>query len=468
MSDTSELFVAVTEGGIGAGHQAPPPLRVLAGPATDAQSNLIRIGLFAVACWRIGDVRFHFDSSFVVPEARTEFQALARLIKDRTDTRSASDGKPRPPPLSIFGHADPTGSDLYNKALSGRRAAAIYAVLTRKTEIWEDLFSNSGKFAQPAVGDQWNPEAIRAMRAALDLPIDGKTTRTERQALFSAYMDFLCIDEQQKPFQVDPKEGFLGSQADSLGKGDYQGCSEFNPILLFSRVDKQKFDQQKDHTERDAANAPNRRVVVLLFRPGSRITPNLWPCPRASESAAGCRKRFFSDGDKRRSNEGQQREFKDKEDTFACRFYQRLATRCPCERGDKPPLIVARFDTQSEARDKTVQLVVFDGADNEVRTIPGEKATDTSEGFFVFRFNPSELPDPVRLEWRTADGEFHLAGPCSPAQLRDALAGLDLEQGHSLVRDPATERNPPSPPTPPSDDFLVNIITESADGDSAA
>jgi hypothetical protein len=278
-------------------------------------------------------------------------------------------------------------------------------------------------------------------------------------------MDFLCIDDQLKPFRVDPKDGFLGAQADALGKGDYQGCSEFNPVLLFSRTDKKKFEQQKDHTDRDAANAQNRRVMVLLFRVGSKITPSLWPCPRAKEPTAGCRKRFFSDGEKRRGNTETQREFKDKEDTFACRFYQRMATRSPCERGDKPPLIVTRFDTHSEKRDSTVELVVFDGSDKEVRIIPGDKATDTRDGHFLFRFDPTELPDPVRLEWRTAEGEFHLAGPCSPSELRDALAGLDLDKGHTLVGDRRKDRNPPAPPTPPSDDFLVNIITEGADGE---
>src|SRR5262249_45806705 len=161
-------------------------------------------------------------------------------------------------------------------------------------------------------------------------------------------------------------------------------------------------------------------------RVGTTITPALWPCPRAREGTASCRKRFFSDAETRRSNEEQQREFKDKEDTFACRFYHRMVARSPCERADKPPLIVARFDTNSEKRDSTIELVVFDGSQRQVRIIPGKKATDTRDGFFLFRLDPSELPDPVRLEWRTAEGEFHLAGPCSPSELRDALAGLDL------------------------------------------
>jgi len=470
MPDTSDLVFSVTEGGTSAAHPPIPPLRVVVGPATGAESNLLRFAIVAIACWRIGDVRFHFDSSFVVPEARTEFQTLSRLIEDRTEKPGINPpgGKPKAPPLSIYGHADPTGNDEYNKALSGRRAAAIYAVLTRKAEIWEDLFSNTGRFAQPAAGDQWGDAVIRVMRGALGKTEQGKTTAAQRRLLFLEYMDFLCIDDRLTPFRIDSREGFLGAQGDAFGKGDYQGCSEFNPILLFSRADKQKFDQQKDHADRDAANAPNRRVVVLLFRPGSKITPSRWPCPRAKEPTAGCRKRFFSDGDKRRSNGDAQREFKDKEDTFACRFYQRLTRRSPCERADKPPLIVTRFDTLSEKRDTTVELVVFDGTDKEVRIIPGERATDTRNGIFLFRFDPSDLPDPVRLEWRTADGVFHLAGPCSPAELRDALAKLDLDKGHQLVGDRGKDEDPPTPPTPPSDDVLVNAITESADGEPAA
>jgi hypothetical protein len=460
MSETTGLFLSVTEGGTGAAHTPLPPLSVLAGPATGPESNLVRSAIFPIACWRIGDIRFHFDSSFVVAEARGEFQALSRLIKDNTRQL-------KPPPLSVFGHTDPTGNDEYNKALAGRRAVAIYAALTRRTEIWEDLFSNTGKFAHDAPGDQWGDAAVGAMRSALGRTETGKTTAGQRQSLFLQYMDFLCIDDQLKPFRVDPVQGFLGANGDALGKGDYQGCSEFNPILLVSRADKKKFDQQKDHTERDTANAPNRRVMVLLFRPGSRITPSLWPCPRAKESTAGCRKRLFSDAEKRRSNGETQREFKDKEDTFACRFYQRLVTRSPCERGDKAPLVVARFDTLSGQRDSTVQLVVFDGSGSEVRVIPGQRATDTRDGFFLFRFDPTELPDPVRLEWRTSEGEFHLAGPCSPSELRDALAGLDLNKGHALVGSGRPDDDPPSPPTPPNDDVLVELITEGADGQLA-
>jgi hypothetical protein len=75
-------------------------------------------------------------------------------------------------------------------------------------------------------------------------------------------------------------------------------------------------------------------VVVLLFRAGSKVTPAQWPCPSAADGTAGCVRRFWSDGENRRSSRlsNKDREFSEKHDTFACRFYQRLTTSSPCER----------------------------------------------------------------------------------------------------------------------------------------
>jgi hypothetical protein len=142
-------------------------------------------------------------------------------------------------------------------------------------------------------------------------------------------MDKLC----GKDFKLDKTDGFLARGKDSGGKGDYQGCSEFNPEVLFSKEEETEFAREDNKEERDAANAPNRRVIVLLFRPGSQVDPARWPCPRASEGVAGCKKRFWSDGDTRRSTHlaGERREFKTTKDTHACRFYDRLAGGSPCE-----------------------------------------------------------------------------------------------------------------------------------------
>src|SRR5205823_1548209 len=73
-------------------------------------------------------------------------------------------------------------------------------------------------------------------------------------------------------------------------------------------------------------------VMILLFRPGSKVDPAKWPCPRVKEGTAACRKRFWSDADKKRQFQQNRREFKDTQDTFACRFYQRIADSSPCER----------------------------------------------------------------------------------------------------------------------------------------
>ena len=77
------------------------------------------------------------------------------------------------------------------------------------------------------------------------------------------------------------KKDFLAQGADGGGKGDFQGCSEFNPVLIFSQEKQEKFDQAKQKNDkptlagRNAQNAPNRRVMVLMFRKGSRIDPQV-------------------------------------------------------------------------------------------------------------------------------------------------------------------------------------------------
>jgi hypothetical protein len=65
--------------------------------------------------------------------------------------------------LSLFGHADPVGKDEYNKALSGRRAQAIYSMLIRKPETWEKLFHTDPK----CPGDNWGQSSIETMLAAV-------------------------------------------------------------------------------------------------------------------------------------------------------------------------------------------------------------------------------------------------------------------------------------------------------------
>lgn len=299
-------------GGVAFTHEASEALPVFAAPSTKGEKNTIRTALIPVACWRVNDVRFEFGSSFLLPDVTDEFTALAELSKSHPGS-----------PMSIFGHADPVGDETFNKTLSGRRSEAVYGVLTRDVDRWEKLYSTGA-----ATGDNWGQPAISVMENST-----GKSAGTGsegRKALFKAYMDFLCKDSAGAPFVV-PKAGFLGKGTDAGGKADFQGCSEFNPVLVFSASEQAEFNKPENQAARNEENGKNRRVVVYLFRPDAKVANDKWPCPRTSEGISGCQKRMWSDATKRRSNQAARREFPNTKDTFGCRFYHRLAVSSPCE-----------------------------------------------------------------------------------------------------------------------------------------
>ncbi|MBI2685631.1 MAG: peptidoglycan-binding protein [Acidobacteria bacterium] len=316
-------------GGLSAAHPELVELPILAAPATKGEKNTIRMELIPIACWKIHDVRFEFGSSFVLPDAKPEFVELEAL-------RKAHPGAP----LSLFGHADPVGDDAFNKKLSGHRAESIYAVLLHDTARWEKLYTTAGAnegwglgsvqqmlatlgfFGGPVTGTSSpnSTAAIKDFQSKNGVTPSGSADQATRAKLFAAYMAFLW------PTAL-AKTDFLGEGADAGGKAAMQGCSEFNPAMVFSKSEVASLAKP----DRDGQNSVNRRVLGLLFRPGSKVPVNKWPCPRVSEDAGGCKKRFWSDGEKRRANGDARREFKTTKDTFACRFYQRMVETSPCE-----------------------------------------------------------------------------------------------------------------------------------------
>jgi hypothetical protein len=319
MADNKKGVVhTVSDGGITGTHPAIETQPLLVAPATGSEFNTALLGLIPIACWKVEDTRFAFNSSFVTPDLAKEIQALADLRKSHSVADPATKSTLFPP-LSVFGHADPVGSDDYNKGLSGRRATAIYAVLISKAEPDTAV----GLWKQIAAAEDWGADQRQTMQTSTGLP-----RGTADADLFKAYMQAL----NPADFQL-AKTDFLAQGADAKGKGDYQGCSEFNPALIFSKKTNDAFEKSKDKTARDAANSLNRRVMILMFRPKSKIDPTKWPCPRATEGVAGCKKRFWSDGETRRSRRDpdKDRKFDQTQDTFACRFYQRLLTNSPCE-----------------------------------------------------------------------------------------------------------------------------------------
>src|ERR1035437_9738073 len=381
-------------GGFAGSHPEADIQPVLVAPTLEVALNTVKAFLIPVGCWRIDDVRFDFDSSFVRSPSRKEMILLARLVKEHPGS-----------PLTIFGHDDPTGDDAYNKTLSGRRARAIYAMLIRDTAAWEDLFSHSfggdnwgarsiqnmlffvgedgaentgimdsktiqalksfqKKQGLPDTCANWGARSIQSMlffvgedgaentgimdsktiqalksfQKKKGLPDTGANNAATRAVLFQAYMDKVCVNEDDAPFKLT-KADFQAKGADPDGKGDFQGCGRFNPVLMFSGAENKTFQSPGKHNERNNENAPNRRVMALLFRPGTVVDPGRWPCPAAKDGIEGCQKRFWSDAPKRREFQAARRTFEADRDTYACRIYHRLIQLSPCATSAGPEVI---------------------------------------------------------------------------------------------------------------------------------
>ena len=334
------LFLDVTANGIFASHpeRAELPAKVASTtPDLPGKHNTLRTPLITVGCWGVPDALFDFDSSFVKPETAPGITKLGQL-RDRLADKQTKEK----PPLSIFGHADPVGQDDYNKKLSGRRARALYGALIRSAAVWEALYQ------EPLPGDDWKTtHVLDRIRVALERPPGGPDSKDIRHELFESYMDLLRGDLNLTAAD------FLAQGSGKDGKGDLQGCSSFNPIFLISAKEEKEFanatGEKKD--QRDALNAVNRRVLVFLFKPGTRIDATKWPCPSVQQSHTGCVSRFWSDGDPRRKKRlpNARREYQkvavdvdtgeevgtEPEETFACRFYYGISLHSPCEGGLK-------------------------------------------------------------------------------------------------------------------------------------
>ena len=330
---------------------------VLIAPAADGQFNTIRMGILPKGCLTMEDNHFQFDSSFVTPLGTTiDVDPLKKLLDRRKGFK-----------LSLFGHTDPVGKDDYNKVLSGRRAQAIFGLLVRDVELWKDLYFHHDTQGK----DKWGVKAVQVMlnlvgptpagnadgkigsgtRTALKdfeeangLPTRGFDAKEEISAgtfdvLAKLYMDAICKDDDGNNFQLTPEQFIAGGKGKD-GKGDFQGCSEFNPLMIFSRDEKAFFDREANKDARNEENRDNRRTMILLYPPETRIDPTKWPCPTVKEGITGCQKRFFANAKDRRSNQETRREHKDEKKqpdmigTYACRFYDRQTSDSPCERGE--------------------------------------------------------------------------------------------------------------------------------------
>lgn len=382
--------------GIVASHPPTVALPVIAAPIPEEQQaerfNAVRDPLVILGCKDLPDDHFEFDSSFLLPRSARAFTKLGDFLKAHLDA------KQRRPPCAVFGHADPTGAPGYNRMLSGRRATAVYGALTKNPAIWNDLFSNSYG------GDQWGLKSVQHMLSIslltlqpTGLPeapfylddIDGGKTDATRKAtakaidgwrqarglgpgnalgpalrpkLFKEYMDAICNGPD---FKLLPTDFIAKGQGGKSLKGDVMGCGEFNPRFLLTAEGAKAGDRNPVLRQvRNELYAINRRAIVYIFKHGTEIDPAKWPCPVArSEDVRDCKKRFWSDGDKRRTESTKERTFgeemvhlnaddtgqlvetpiEETGNTMACRFYHGFARRSPCEMKLKEWVI--RFQT---------------------------------------------------------------------------------------------------------------------------
>jgi hypothetical protein len=360
----SSVSLDIGDDGIAAAHPFTIdfPHRVATAQPGDRRRNTIKDLLLVIGCCTVPDGHFDFDSSFVRPDAQAAMIKLAALRDALTDPPLA--GSPpgaagTPPPLSIFGHADPVGTDAYNSTLSRRRASAIYGMLIRDAAIWERLINT------PSGGDVWGKSQFQTMqdfvaeRTGEQIGRPGVVTGAERRRLILAYMDAVCVrrnpDQSESPFSLKRDEDFLARGAGTNAKGDVQGCSRFNPTLVISDARMALLERQNDkHASRNAANEINRRVIAFLFKPGSQVDPARWPCPHVQDERAveRCRDRFWSDATARRKADPvADRLFHKDRRTFACRWYHGIAQNSPCEGVHKQWVI--RILTETPRFDKT-------------------------------------------------------------------------------------------------------------------
>ncbi|MGI8992461.1 MAG: peptidoglycan-binding domain-containing protein [Bryobacteraceae bacterium] len=238
-------------------------------------------------------------------------------------------------------------------------------------------------------GDVWGDDAIRIM---LDVTGRSDGSAGQRRQLFLSYMNALCGD-----LKLNKSNDFLARGADPGLKGDLQGCSRFNPLLIFSREKEDLFktaNRQRDKLvlgQRNDEDAPNRRVMVLIFRKGSRVLPAKWPCPTVKEGVGGCLKRFFSDGDARRSTHlsGTDGQFDQSHDTFACRFYQRISDQSPCNKTQKFALV--------RLYDGYQQFIPFAPFEATIGNRAPIRGTADDEGVAIIA--DAEIPSSCEIRW---------------------------------------------------------------------
>ncbi len=291
----------------------------------DAEKNLHR-------CICVPGVTFEFDKSFIRP---TVVDHMARLDAALIEFPNAK--------LIVFGHTDRTGGEQYNKELSERRAKSAYAFVTDQPDIWEQLFQQEswgmailqdilrdlGHDPGPSDGIQGDQTtaAIKSFQASRGLTVDGVAGVSTRRQMFLDYMT------GKHNVRVDDSQFFPPK---------FMGCGEFNPL-----VEPNEHELANNGQGRAPGNEPNRRVVFYLFR----REPRTLPCQL--RALGPCKTEIAKPGERRNP-------------LLACAFYDGIAEKCNCERGETFTLFQISLLLRSNsgalpARDEPFKLTLNDG-----------------------------------------------------------------------------------------------------------
>lgn len=103
------------EGGFAGTHPQAAVNPILVGPSTSDERNFINTNLIPVACFRVEDIRFEFDSSFVRPEIAGEIAQLADLRDRHKREVKATDG------ISIFPRSPSLATPIQSEMTSTTR-----------------------------------------------------------------------------------------------------------------------------------------------------------------------------------------------------------------------------------------------------------------------------------------------------------------------------------------------------------
>ena len=280
-------------------------------------------------------------------------------------------------------------------------------------------------------------DATRAFQRDEGITASGYVDAATRKKLFRAYMDAVCVNGSGEPFRYNRKD-FLSRGETKDGKADYQSCSEFNPMVVFSQEEEAEYAKPENKGQRDEDNAMNRRVTIYMFPPNPRFPPDRWPCPTIKEGCGKCKGQFWIDGEKRRSAQGERRDSRKRGKTMACKWYDRIAWRGSCEgmgvRGPMQPIRVLGFDLEPVAN--TACEVSFGS------TVL--RASTNAEG--IARFSVPRTLERCAVKWQLATGTTERSrGACSEISLsviaNDSLDDRLMNLGHDQQEVPDRVRS---------------------------